>query len=102
GAGGLGERHPGARVELQGVERGCEPLVRIDGNRAVLHHPLTLRELAVDAPVDEEAELGVPEPRASRGTFRWNRVGTLRARPRRRTDGRRGESEGEERETHAE
>src|SRR5712692_4851444 len=64
--GRLGERHPGARVELHGIERRGDPLVIGDRDRTVLHHPLALAEQAVDAPVDEHPELGVAIPFARR------------------------------------
>src|SRR5689334_19144756 len=49
----LGHRHPRACVEFHGIECRCEPLVAVDGDAAVLHHPLAFGELTVDAPVDE-------------------------------------------------
>ena len=63
-AGGSCEVDPCARVELDGVEGAGEPLVFGHGDLAILHHPLALAEQAVNAPVDEEAELRVLEPLA--------------------------------------
>src|SRR5262249_6970616 len=76
-AGALGERDPGVCVELYGIERRREPLVRGDGNGAVLHHPFALAELAVGAPVDEETGLGVAKPAAGSGALRGNVASAL-------------------------
>ena len=55
---------------LIGIERRREPLVVVDGDAAVLHHPFALTELAVDAPVDEHPELRVAKPFARGGALR--------------------------------
>src|SRR2546426_6122640 len=62
--GALGERHPGRGVELGRVESRREPFVVRHADLAVVHHPLARAELAVHAPVDEQAELRVAEPAA--------------------------------------
>src|SRR5205085_4952521 len=38
-AGPFREQHPFARVELYGIERRREPLVAVDVDAAILHHP---------------------------------------------------------------
>ena len=78
--GGLGERDPGARVEFHRIERGGEPLVIGDRDRAVLHHPLALPEQAVNAPMDEHPELGVAVPLTRRESLGRDGVPPLRER----------------------
>jgi hypothetical protein len=55
---------------LVGVEGGGEPFVFGHGDLAILHHPLALAEKAVDAPVNEQAELRVLEPLTGGETIR--------------------------------
>ena len=45
-----------------GLNCGGQLLVFGDGHLAVVHHPFAVAEHAVDAPVDEHAELGVAKP----------------------------------------
>src|SRR5882762_2185582 len=67
--GGLGERHPLLGIELDRIELGRQPLVRRRWNLSVLHDPFTVAELGIDAPVDEHAEPGLPEPFARGEAF---------------------------------
>src|SRR6185503_221906 len=73
----LGQRNPGAGVELGGIERRSEPLVVGDGNGPVLHDPFAVAEQAVDAPVDKHPELGVAIPLARGAALGGNRVRRL-------------------------
>ena len=64
--------HPGVRVELDRVEAGREPLVLLDRHLRTQHHPFAearralavpfARRYGVEAPMNEEAVLGVTEP----------------------------------------
>ena len=84
---GFRKRHPLRRVVLDGVELRRQLLIFGDGHTGVVHDPLALTEDAVDAPVDEHAELGVLKP-APRGEVLGGRL-VWRRLPRAR-EGRRG------------
>ena len=51
---------------LVGLKRGGSLAYSRIGQLVVVHHPLALAQQGVDAPVDEEAELGILEPLPSR------------------------------------
>ena len=58
----LGQRHPGGGIELHRIELRRQ--LRILGHRhlAVVHNPFAVAEHAVNAPMNEQAELIVLEP----------------------------------------
>ena len=77
-AGPLDHRDPLGGVELRRVEPRRELLVLGDGDLLVVHHPFALAQDAVDAPVDEHAELGVLEPSHGVGIGLLGRLGPER------------------------
>jgi hypothetical protein len=63
-AGAFGHCNPDSRIELRGVERGRQLLVLADRRLVIVHHPFAVAQLAVDAPMDEQSELGILKPSA--------------------------------------
>ena len=61
-AGLLGQLDPGLGIESGRVETRGELGVLADRELVVVHDPLALGQERVDAPVDEQAELGILEP----------------------------------------
>jgi hypothetical protein len=76
-AGGFGQSDPGFGVELFGVEEVGQTFVVVEPELAVVENPFTVAEDAVDAPVDEQAELVVLEFLAGFEVFRGGLVGVL-------------------------
>ena len=66
-AGLFGESCPGVGIELVGIELAGQLGVLVDGNLLGPLDPLTAGGNGIDAPVHEEAELGVAPPGDARG-----------------------------------
>ena len=74
-AGGLDGRHPLARIEFRRKEASCKARIFLIINVFILHHPLSLAEHRVDAPVDKDAKAVPGETLAGfKISFGWDIV----------------------------
>ena len=95
GAGPLGQLDPGVGVEPGRIEARGELGVLADRQLVVLHDPLALGQERVDAPVDEQAELGILEPLPGRRVALVGRRGPSRGTERMRS-GRHDQDDGQQ------
>jgi len=58
---GLGEGNPRLGVEFLGIEKCSQAIVFVERQLAIMENPFAVAQNAVDAPVDEQAELHVLE-----------------------------------------
>jgi len=74
----FGQPDPFRGIEFGRVELRREIFVFADRNLLVVHHPLAVAQDAIDAPVDEQSELGVLKPPARFEVLRRRLVLRLR------------------------